>query len=487
MPSVGSIIAGKYELVRRLGSGSMGEVWVAHHCTLDEDVALKLLSTSPTTGEVEDASTAAARFRFEAQVAARLSRRTRHIVQVTDYGGDDGLAYLVMELLEGETLERRLMRRGCLPVADALALVAQVGRALTEAHAAEVIHRDLKPANVFLTQDEDGALLVKLLDFGIARTVHTHRVPAPFSTAHGLVFGTPGYMSPEQASPSTKLDHRCDLWALATIAYEVLTGELPVAGAFTEELLANLCSGRIVPVHERDPTLPDALAGFFARAFAPRPVDRFASAAELARAFEEAVTAPGAETQHPAASTLKGQTLPITFRMRFRPRTDAEASSEGVRAFPRIVFIAPAAALFGLSAMGVAWCTATHPMARSPTMGATAPAMTFSGSIGVSAIQPVVELSSPVGDPDALQSSPEPTTTAAVSAPAPPSRMARLLSAPLPAPPASASAAPPPVAAAVTESPVAPEITTERDPAPAVPSSTARPVGQKRPHKSEVF
>jgi hypothetical protein len=285
----GRIIAGKYELVRRLGHGSMGEVWVAHHRTLGEDIALKLLDRAPPHGDTEDTSTATARFRFEAQVAARLSRKTRHIVEVSDHGEEEGLAYLVMELLEGQTLEARIMRRGCLTLAEASKLVAQIARALTAAHSAGVAHRDLKPANVFLTLDEDGALLVKLLDFGIARTIHTHRVAPTFETAQGLVFGTPGYMSPEQASPSFRVDCRCDLWALATVAYEALTGELPVAGASTQELLANLCAGHIVPVHERDPGLPASLSAFFQRSFAPAIRERFQSASELALDFEQAV------------------------------------------------------------------------------------------------------------------------------------------------------------------------------------------------------
>ena len=225
---VGRVVAGKYELVSLLGRGSMGEVWSAHHRTLGEKIALKLLTQSPSAEEeIESATTAAARFQFEAQVAARLSRKTRHIVRVTDHGEEDGLAYLVMEQLEGETLEAVLARDGRVPLATMTKIVTQVSRALAHAHEEGVLHRDLKPANVFLSRDEEGKLLVKLLDFGIARAIHSHRAPGSFSTAKGLVFGTPSYMSPEQARASFKLDHRCDLWALATIAYEGLSGGAP--------------------------------------------------------------------------------------------------------------------------------------------------------------------------------------------------------------------------------------------------------------------
>jgi serine/threonine protein kinase len=291
---VGHVVADKYELVRLLGRGSMGEVWVAHHRTLEEKLAVKLLTQSPSAEEeLEDRATAAARFLFEAQVAARLSRKTRHIVRVTDHGEDQGVAYLVMELLEGETLESILSRDRRLPPPTVANIVSQVARALSQAHGEGVLHRDLKPANVFLTKDEDGHLLVKLLDFGIARAIHAHRVRSAFSTAKGLVFGTPCYMSPEQARASPNLNHQCDLWALATIAYEALTGELPVDGKDTDELLHKLCRGRITRLRDRAPELPASLDAVFARAFAEAVGARFPSASDLARAIDDNIPREG--------------------------------------------------------------------------------------------------------------------------------------------------------------------------------------------------
>jgi serine/threonine-protein kinase len=266
----------------------MGEVWAAHHKTLGEQVALKLLS-QPDTEDLEDPATAAARFLFEAQVAARLSRKTRHIVRVTDHGEEGGVVYLVMELLDGETLENVLARDGKVPIPTVATIVAQVSRALAQAHAEGVFHRDLKPANVFLSHDEDGKPLVKLLDFGIARTTHAHRAASAFATAKGVVFGTPSYMSPEQARASSKLDYRCDLWALATIAYESITGELPVNGEDIDDLITNLCAHRIVPLRERRPDLSEALEAFFTKAFAEKIEMRFQTAEELATAFHQAL------------------------------------------------------------------------------------------------------------------------------------------------------------------------------------------------------
>ena len=297
-PDVDDVIAHKYQLVRRLGRGSMGEVWLAHHKTLREDVAVKLLTPAPGTDSDADPFCGATRFRFEAQVAARLSRKTRHIVRVTDHGEDEGVAYLVMELLEGITLENKLMRIHWMAPDAVRTILRQIGRALEHAHAEGVLHRDLKPSNVFLTEDEDKALLIKVLDFGIARVVHAHLSMVPFSTGRGLVFGTPGYMSPEQARGKGGLDTRCDLWALATIAYEALSGELPIEGASPTELLASLCAARTVPVRRYRPDLPLSVETFFERAFSENIDARFTSAIELVEAFDRACgSSPGARLE----------------------------------------------------------------------------------------------------------------------------------------------------------------------------------------------
>ena len=203
---------------------------------------------------------------------------------------------------------------GDMPPDEVSRLVAQIARALECAHAESVVHRDLKPANIFLARDEDGGALLKLLDFGIARATRTRRMSSPFSTGEGIVFGTPGYMSPEQACGS-KLDGHVDLWALATVAYEALAGELPLRGTYTHELLRNLHRGEIVPIHERNAELPDGLAAFFRRAFDPRIEHRFASASELASSFARAIATGGATRQRtapmPAPRGLRGDTLPM--------------------------------------------------------------------------------------------------------------------------------------------------------------------------------
>jgi eukaryotic-like serine/threonine-protein kinase len=290
----GQILGGRYELVRVLGHGSMGAVWLANHKTLGEQVALKVMASALDSEGVEAPSMASARFRFEAQVAARLSRKTRHVVRVTDHGQEGPLAFLVMELLEGQTLEAAILQRAPMAVDEVLRLVTQIARGLEVAHAEGVLHRDLKPANVFLVEVPGGEPFVKLLDFGLARGDGSQRSAEPFATARGVVFGTPGYMSPEQAGASVEVDRRSDLWSLAAIAYEALTGELPVDGGDADELLDNVRAGNLVPVRVRRPELSEAFERFFECAFAPRASDRFATCSELADAFEHAAQAPAA-------------------------------------------------------------------------------------------------------------------------------------------------------------------------------------------------
>jgi serine/threonine-protein kinase len=399
---VGRAIGGKYELVRLLGRGSMGEVWVAHHRTLGQNVAVKVLTRAAEAEALEDGATAVARFRFEAQVAARLSRKTRHIVRVTDHGEEEGLPYLVMELLEGETLEARLARDARLPLEVVTELAGQIGRALGQAHGEGVFHRDLKPANVFLARDEEGKLLVKLLDFGIARATHVHRAgPSAFATARGVVFGTPSYMSPEQARGSSKLDHRCDLWALATILYEALSGDLPLEGTDTDQLMENLCAGRIRPLRwaalsqgtstgETEAPFPvDVLAPFFERAFAQEIALRFQTSAELVQALEAAsatrslpgsATPPSEEDSPPVESTPGSVLDPNLGPARNRNRI-------------RAAVLAGVALLGVLTVAGVAW----RGLPPKPSAVAAAPVVPAAASSGRSPTEafPVVAAAPP--------------------------------------------------------------------------------------------
>jgi serine/threonine protein kinase len=413
----GFVVADRYELRRVLGRGSMGAVWLASDRALGEEVAVKLLTPAPGLGGVENASTAAARFRFEAQVAARLARKTRHVVRVTDHGYDGDRAFLVMERLEGQTLERALASHGPMAPADVAALVTQIARGLDAAHAEGVLHRDLKPSNVFLSTDEDGGLLVKLLDFGIARRDRASGVDTRFATANGVLFGTPGYMSPEQANIAPDLDGRADLWALAAIAYEALTGELPVEGHDTEQMLANLRAGRIVPLSpptasraaRRGPesALPEACLAFFVRAFAPQIEARFATSGELALAFEEAA----------GKSRVRSGTLALrTQRLAHAPH--AQRASAGAviapRRAPRRAGVLLACAATALAVAGFWVAVALHPRAAGAESSAE---LRAPSPPSASEAPPVEPARAPAADP--IPPAPGPSEATATSKPAP--------------------------------------------------------------------
>jgi serine/threonine-protein kinase len=253
----------------------MGAVWVARHEQLDIDVAVKLMAPA-----LAGTASAGARFEREAKAAAQL--KSPHVVQIHDYGVDGEAPYIVMELLEGEDLDALLSREKRLEPARAAEILGQAAKALRVAHEAGVVHRDLKPANIFLAR-AGGELLVKILDFGIAKET------APASTVKdrtttGVVLGSPLYMSPEQARGAA-VGAASDLWSLAVVAFELVTGSHPFMGASVGDVIAKIC-GDELPVPSRHlPGLSAGMDAFFEKALRRNPARRFGSARELADAF----------------------------------------------------------------------------------------------------------------------------------------------------------------------------------------------------------
>ena len=286
MPSqirAGYVLEGKYRLQRPLAQGGMGELWVAEHLTLGEPVAIKLILTNLASRP--DMST---RFKREAMAIAKLQRQTQHVVQIHDYGVDDGVPFIVMELLDGEDLDQRLDRIGRLKPAEALSLVAQLTKALQPAHESGIVHRDLKLANIFLARVGDDEI-VKVLDFGLAKgggldVVGDH-------TAPGDVLGSPRYMSPEQARGTVDLDGRSDLWSVAVLLFIALTGEPPFQSKKFGDLLLKICTEPAPVPSSIAPELSPAIDAFFRRALSKERDDRFASARDFLFAFGEAVGA----------------------------------------------------------------------------------------------------------------------------------------------------------------------------------------------------
>jgi serine/threonine-protein kinase len=292
------LVAGKYELVRLIGRGGMGYVWEGRHATLATRVAIKFVDP-----EYADSAEARARFVTEARAAATI--RSKYAIQIYDHGlTDDGRPYIVMELLAGEPLDRRLERLGRLPLGETARLLGHVCRALQRAHDAGIIHRDLKPENIFLVSSpDDDEEIAKVLDFGIAKFRGLPGGPAvTSSTKTGAVLGTPFYMSPEQARGLRHIDHRTDLWSLGVIAYKCVTGTLPFDGESVGDLLVKICTAPLPVPSMTMPGLAAAFDRWFARALEREPDRRFGSASELADtlAASAGITGAGARA-HPSS------------------------------------------------------------------------------------------------------------------------------------------------------------------------------------------
>ena len=259
----------------------MGSVWLADHLSLGNEVAVKFLAPELLAKD----STLVERFKREAALAAKIN--CPHVVQVLDHGlTDGGLPYIVMERLKGENLGQRLERSKRLSMRETGIILSQVAVALTAAHSIGVVHRDIKPDNIFLV--ESGyELFIKVLDFGIAKQAQPTREEV--LTRTDSVMGTPEYMSPEQLLSTKNVDFRADLWPLAVVVYEALTGDRPFNGETVTALSIAICKGAFRMPSAVEPSLPPALDQWFVRALKTDRSLRFDSAEQMARAFAEAL------------------------------------------------------------------------------------------------------------------------------------------------------------------------------------------------------
>ena len=270
-----NLLKDRYVIERELGRGGMAVVFLAHDVRHDRYVAIKVLRA-----DIGDAS-GAERFQREIRLLARLQHP--HILPLYDSGTTGETSYFVSPYIEGETLRARLKREQQLSIDEAVRLAIEVADALDFAHARGVIHRDIKPANILL---HNGHAIVA--DFGIARAIR--RSGSEWTTAAGLTVGSPAYMSPEQASGDRELDGRSDIYSLACVLCEMLTGDPPFVSRVAHMIIAAKLSGIARPVREIRPEVSIALDAAIARALERAPDDRFATA----RAFGTAL-ASGAQ------------------------------------------------------------------------------------------------------------------------------------------------------------------------------------------------
>lgn len=283
---IGSVVDGKYEVIRLLGQGGMGAVFEVRHTATDRRLALKVIQA----GDPSKIRALVLRLQREARAAGSID--SAHIGQVVDAGDDPatGTPYLVMELLDGEDLQQVLNRVGALPPEVALRVVAQACLGLEKAHEARVIHRDVKPANLFVARQRDGSVLIKVLDFGIAKLKQEDLGPMESGslTRTGSVLGSPLYMSPEQARGAKAIDHRADLWSLGVVAYQLLTNRTPYQeiDALGELILA-ICSELPPCVQDFAPWVDPGVAATIHRALSLDAADRYQTAGEMFAAIAE--------------------------------------------------------------------------------------------------------------------------------------------------------------------------------------------------------
>jgi serine/threonine-protein kinase len=276
----GTWITHTVRLVRPLGAGGMSTVWVAADMRLHTQVAVKILSPALLKDE-----TARARFVREGRLPAEIE--SPYLVHIYEEGElDDSTPFFVMEWLEGETLKQRLKREYRLTPAQAGSVVTQVCRALSKAHAMNVVHRDVKADNIFVLRSED--IIVKLLDFGVAKRPPEDDELA-IVTRRGETLGTPSYMSPEQLRHASEVDYRSDLWALGVLAYRMLVGALPFSKPDYPALCLAICEGDFVLPSSYDARWPEALDAWFSRALKLDRDGRFMSADEAAESFHRAI------------------------------------------------------------------------------------------------------------------------------------------------------------------------------------------------------
>jgi serine/threonine-protein kinase len=246
-PLVGLVLSDRYRILRKVGEGGMGAVYQAEHALIGKRIALKVLFP-----ELTRRPDLVARFLQEAKAASRIGHE--NVIDISDFGqSPEGFVYIAMEYLDGQDLGRLLKTKGPQPWARARPILMQIAKALRAAHEHGIIHRDMKPENVFLIQREGRPDFVKVLDFGIAKSVNQDG-DAPRLTQAGMIFGTPEYMSPEQAQGQTP-DHRVDVYATGCLMYHLLTGDVPFRADNFMGILTKHMLEPVVPPRQRNPAM----------------------------------------------------------------------------------------------------------------------------------------------------------------------------------------------------------------------------------------
>jgi serine/threonine-protein kinase len=377
-PELGTLLAGRYRVLRELGRGGMGVVYLVEHTNTGDQLAMKvLLSDAGSNTQLVE------RFKREARASAKI--RSEHVVRVTDADVAPelgGAPFFVMEALSGTDLEERIKRQGPLPPAEVASILRQIASALDKAHALGVVHRDLKPQNLFLHQRDDGTTIVKILDFGISKMGDANGASFMRSemTALGAVMGTPLYMAPEQArGDNDMVGPGSDIWALGLIAVRLLTGQAYWRATSLQELLPQILTRPLVAPSSIFPSLDPAFDRWFMRSCDRDTTRRWRSAGEQANALADVLATLPTLAKAPTPAPLELQATWIA-PAQARPVTPpARARS---RAAPAV---GTALALVLLAAVPVIWTVARHPRSTAAPSVASPPDAPASLAVGSAA------------------------------------------------------------------------------------------------------
>jgi serine/threonine-protein kinase len=282
---LGTIISDRYRLDRILGTGGMGVVYAATQLGLDRLVAVKVVR-----GELMNKPQAAARLVREARSLATL--RSPHVAQVIDVGTHEGAPFFVMELLRGKTVHELVSKGGQVPVQQAADITIQACHALGEAHRHGIVHRDVKPSNLFLSEDDAGATVLKVIDFGVSKARLFDPTETSAETESGALLGSPSFMSPEHVRSSSDVDGRTDIWSLGVILYYMLAAKKPFEAESLLELMTLIVHEPAPSLMRARPDLPNAIEGIVRQCFEKSRQARFRTAAELARALAPFASQP---------------------------------------------------------------------------------------------------------------------------------------------------------------------------------------------------
>ena len=293
---VGQVVADRYHIIKKLGEGGMGAVYLGEHVKMGRKSAIKVMNP----GMAADPD-AISRFNREASNASRISHP--NVCQIYDFGETpEGVIYLAMEFIEGSALTDIIEREGALPPLRAAKILKQAADALASAHDLSIVHRDLKPDNIMIVQGKDGSDIVKVVDFGIAKAVAGDDAGQKV-TKTGMVVGTPEYMSPEQLS-GDKLDGRSDIYSLGLVFYRMLTGVLPFQADSAQETMIKRLTDEPMPlmVARPDMVFPPELQAVLDKALARLPSERYANATQFGKDTEAAVAGLAAAAAAPVTS-----------------------------------------------------------------------------------------------------------------------------------------------------------------------------------------